>query len=100
MDIWVAGLNPGTGSTRLTSEADRDFDPSWSPDGAYIAYLGAPYGGESVLYRQRADGSAQREPLDRGVTIKSPAWTPKGDALVYTKGDEKGGDIMAGAPHR
>ena len=38
VDIWVAGLKPGTGSTRLTSEADRDFDPSWSPDGSYIAY--------------------------------------------------------------
>jgi Tol biopolymer transport system component len=93
VDIWVTGLNQGTGSTRLTSEADRDFDPSWSPDGSYIAYHAVPYGGGSVLYRQRADGSAQREPLDRGVTIKSPAWTPKGDALVYTKGDEKGGDI-------
>ena len=93
VDIWVTGLNQGTGSTRLTSEADRDFDPSWSPDGSYIAYHGMPYGGGSVLYRKRADGSAQREPLDRGVTIRSPAWTPKGDALVYSKGDEKGGDI-------
>ena len=93
VDIWVAGLNQGTGSTRLTSEADRDFDPSWSPDGSYVAYHGMPYGGGSVLYRQRSDGSAPREPLDRGVTIKSPAWSPKGDALVYTKGDEKGGDI-------
>ena len=93
VDIWVTGLNQGTGSTPLTFEADRDFDPSWSPDGSYIAYHAVPYGGGSVLYRQRVDGSAQREALDRGVTIKSPAWTPKGDALVYTKGDGKGGDL-------
>jgi hypothetical protein len=93
VDIWVTDLNQGTGSTRLTSEADRDFDPSWSPNGSYIAYHAVQYGGGSVLYRQRSDGSAPREPLDRGVTIKSPAWSPKGDALVYTKGDEKGGDI-------
>ena len=93
VDIWLTGLNPGTGSRRLADAPDREFDPSWSPEGSYIAYHAVPYGGESILYRQRADGSAQREPLDRGVTIKSPAWTPKGDALVYTKGDDKGGDI-------
>ena len=93
VDIWVVGLDKGTRSTPLTFEADREFDPSWSPDGLYVAYLSVPYGGGFVLYRQRVDGSAQREALDRGVTIKSPAWTPKGDALVYTKGDEKGGDL-------
>ena len=93
VDIWLTSLNQGTRSERLTSGTDRNFDPSWSPDGSYIAYHVVPYGGASVLYRQRADGSAGREPLDSGVTIKSPAWTPKGDALVYTKGDEKGGDI-------
>jgi eukaryotic-like serine/threonine-protein kinase len=93
VDIWVIGLDKGTRSTPLTFEPDRDFDPSWSPDGSYIAYNSVPYGGGSVLYRQRVDGSDQREPLDRGGLIRSPAWTPQGDALVYTKGDEKGGDL-------
>jgi eukaryotic-like serine/threonine-protein kinase len=93
VDIWVVGLDKATRSTPLTFEADRDFDPSWSPDGSYIAYHSVSYGGGSVLYRQRVDGSDQREPLDRGVLIRSPDWTPKGDELVYTKGDEKGGDL-------
>src|SRR6266540_4468816 len=56
-DIYVANAD-GSGLKRLTTSSAREFDPSWSPEGAKIAYRYEPGGDASAeIYVMGADGS-------------------------------------------
>jgi dipeptidyl aminopeptidase/acylaminoacyl peptidase len=88
---------------RLTPEEGRAAHPSWSPDGAWIAYPGSNLPDDSGpantrLWIARADGSESRcltADLDRSVgqrpggylTPSPPAWIPDVRALLYLVGD-------------
>ncbi|MBN2491982.1 MAG: S9 family peptidase [Planctomycetes bacterium] len=73
-DIWVLDLGgerapqnltrewPGTASGRLASLADGSLH--WSPDGAYLWFVGAERSNLNV-YRVRADGGSAVEPITR-----------------------------------
>ena len=58
-DIWVKQLPSGPFS-RLTFEGGTNTRPSWSPDGRSILYI-SDRGGETAVWRQRADGSTPAE---------------------------------------
>ena len=63
-----------------------DHSPAWSPDGRHIAFVSDRDGGETEVYRMRADGSAQVR-LTRTaphVTDSTPAWSPGGGFLVFS----------------
>ena len=72
----------GTGQTRLTTTGG-DF-PSFSADGALIAYFNRSTNGISIM---NADGSGRRELTDQsnvdGVTDVSPAFAPDGSKVVF-----------------
>lgn len=88
---------------RLTSENGRAAHPSWSPDGASIAYAGSSLADDASpvnthLWIVGADGANARcltDDRDRSVgqtpggylTSSAPAWTPDGRALLYLVGD-------------
>jgi len=59
-DVWVLDLARGSRSP-LTVGGGGDFQPIWSPDGAWIIY--SSENPVFDLFRRRADGSAPREPL-------------------------------------
>ncbi len=77
-DVWSINAD-GTGLTRLTRSPGPDFDATWSPDGARIAFR-SERNGDPEIWLMNADGSGQRQ-LARGL---SPAWSPDGSRIAYT----------------
>ncbi len=62
---------------RLTS----GFDPAISPDGSRVAFL---RGGEGLLVID-VDGSHERQLYSGGEEIRSPAWSPDGQFVVFSR---------------
>ncbi len=67
---------------RLTSGSEREYQPAWSPDGQWIAYVTwAEDGGH--IWKTRADGSGAPVKLTRlGAFYRDPVWSPDGTRIV------------------
>jgi Tol biopolymer transport system component len=72
----------GSAITRLTTDPDEDFDPSWSPDGTQIAFRTHRDGDEEV-YVMNADGTEQRNLSNASGGDYSPAWSPDGEWIAF-----------------
>ena len=77
-DIWSINAN-GTGLRRLTRSPWPEFDPSWSPDGRFIAYRSEPHE-YPELWVMNADGSGQHRLTPDGGF---PDWSPDGSMIAY-----------------
>ena len=67
---------------RLANVTDRAFQPVWSPDGQWIAYVTwSDQGGE--IWKVRADGqSAPQQITHVPAYYYDPAWSPDGTKIV------------------
>jgi Tol biopolymer transport system component len=75
-DIEVMDGNAKNRENLTTGLVGTAWAPSWSPDGAYIAFVAGPYANEMRLHTIKADGSDLRErTLD--VQDLEPCWGPK-----------------------
>jgi Tol biopolymer transport system component len=76
----------GTDRARLTTANHARLDPSWSPDGASIAYVARSDRGD-MLRIMAADGSASRVvvtgPFEGYRTPRSPTFSPDGTQLAF-----------------
>src|SRR5262249_9583613 len=71
---------------RLTTAAAGEFDPAWSPDGAYIAYVTWSDSGGHLM-RVRADGSGGPQQVSRRAGFYArPGFSPNGQRLIVTMG--------------
>lgn len=86
--IWIMDL-PGGEPRRLTQGATREYAPSFSPDGKWIAYVGwsddegghlwkAPVNGGSPLRLSRVPGF-----------YHMPSWSSDGQKIVFVKGSAR-----------
>ncbi len=81
MQIYLKDL-PAGAVKRLTHSTEREFQPAWSPDGQWIAYVTWSHGG-GHLWRARADGSGSPQQLTRTPAFYSdPAFSPDGSKVV------------------
>jgi Tol biopolymer transport system component len=74
---------------------------AWSPDGATLAVAGRVDGAAEGVYLMAPDGSGVRlltSCPDDGCVDVSPAWSPDGVTVVFTRGrcDRPGGDCFEG----
>ncbi len=82
--LYVMDYPNGT-PKRLTSSNFGEFEPTWSPDGQYIAYT---TWADSIGYlnRVRSDGSGQPQRLTPQQALwSSPEYTPSGSRIVATR---------------
>jgi Tol biopolymer transport system component len=84
--IWT--LNPdGSDPRLLTPDTADNTDPTWSPDGRWIAFV-SDRTGEPQIYVMRSDGTGRRQ-ITRAVGgATQPAWSPGGLFLVYAHGGD------------
>lgn len=87
--LWTMDLPNGT-PKRLTSGRSGEFDPTWSPDGRYIAYVTWTDSGGQLM-RIRGDGSGSPEQISRRVAFYArPGYSPSGSRIVVTMGPRAG----------
>jgi Tol biopolymer transport system component len=77
---------PGGAPRRLTESAHTEAQPTWSPDGEWIAYATwTPEGGH--ITKVRADGRGEPVQLtSMAATYQQPAWSPDGTRIVAVRG--------------
>jgi TolB protein len=63
----------GGDPVRLTTDPARDSDPTWSPDGARIAFA-SERDGNLEIYVMNADGSNPRRVTNNPGTDLVPDW--------------------------
>jgi Tol biopolymer transport system component len=88
-DIWVYDLERRV-LARVTN-ANENLHPAWGPDGQWLifAHHGTPTPPPPTLYRRRADGSGEAEPLlapegALGARLH-PDVSPDGSRVVYSR---------------
>lgn len=81
LDIWIQQVSGGT-PVRLTDNPEDDVDPTFSPDGATIAYRAE--GAEDGIYLAPALGG-HRTLLARGGY--RPRFSPDGTRIAYWTGE-------------
>jgi len=82
-DIWVFDVTRRTGK-RLTFDPADDTNPTWSPDGTWIAFT-SNRGGAREIYRKLANGSGEDELLlpSKNGPVHVEGWSPDGKLLLY-----------------
>ena len=74
LDIFV--YNRSTGATkRLTTHADYDGDPTWSPDGSKIAFMSSRSGKAQIWTMNAATGLSQTRITHTTTEEKHPMWS-------------------------
>jgi Big-like domain-containing protein/WD40 repeat protein len=92
-DIYVINSD-GTGRTRLTSNAARDMEPTWSPDGSKIAFT-SDRDGNAEIYVMNADGSNPLRLTNAAGWDYRPDWSPDGTKIAFTTDRDGYGAIYA-----
>lgn len=73
----------GSEQTNLSQNPSRDILPSWSPDGAKIAFA-SDRDGNFEIYIMNIDGLEQTRLTNTSEQEISPVWSPDGNRIVYT----------------
>jgi len=72
----------GAGLVRLTDHQAADQNPSWSPDGQWIAFS-SERSGNGDIYLMDANGESVRRITDHPAYEGAPRFVPDGTALVF-----------------
>jgi TolB protein len=87
-DIWVADAS-GAHPRPLTHHRGPEFDPSWSPDGRWIAYRDSRHGinNNDEIYVINATGHHPRNLTRSPQNEWSPSWSPDGKLIAFYSGE-------------
>ncbi len=94
-------LDVQTGALRrLTNERGQTWVRSWSPDGKKIAAALFRNGRWDLRWIDAADGAMGviTAPSAPNVYVRYPEWSPRGDTIVYERGELRGNVWMLRLP--
>ncbi|MGY2082551.1 S9 family peptidase [Blastococcus sp. SYSU DS0539] len=80
--LWAVPTD-GSAPARPLTSGHRDTDPVFSPDGRWLAYLGAEPGSRPQLRVLPAAGGAPRRLTDHLLGAGAPVWSPDSRRLAY-----------------
>jgi hypothetical protein len=87
-DLVVMNLD-GSGLRVVTTGRDL-ITPTWSPDGARLAYFAQPSAGNSMreLFLVNVDGTGRSQVTsDQSQDKFTPSWSPDGRRIAFAEGD-------------
>jgi eukaryotic-like serine/threonine-protein kinase len=85
-NVYV-GLVQGGSLVRITHDPNLESAPSWSPDGATLAYARLNHWGTWDIWEVPALGGTPRRVI---LNAADPAWLPDGHSLAYLNLSPKG----------
>ncbi|MSQ98367.1 MAG: hypothetical protein EXR85_03590, partial [Xanthomonadales bacterium] len=91
--LWQKSLPHGE-PTRLTNSADVEFEPAYSPDGRYLAYVQWDDEKGSALVLASVNGKQSRTLVSSSAVIRQPVFSLDGRFIVYQV--EAGSKCMGG----
>jgi Tol biopolymer transport system component len=77
---------------RVTSLPGLEDEPTWSPDGKYLAYTSNDKGNLDVMVMPLGGGRAIRV-VDSDADDTQPAWSPDGSKLAFVSARDRGGHL-------
>jgi Tol biopolymer transport system component/DNA-binding winged helix-turn-helix (wHTH) protein len=92
-----------TGARQLTDSLGLDLFPSFSPDGAQIAYCSDRGNSFEIFVRQLTAGGREIQITADGQDNLQPAWSPDGREIAYASRDRPGiwlVPALGGTPRR
>ena len=90
LEIYVMDID-GKNSRNLTDNRDKDYSPSWSPDGERIVFT-SERDGNSEIYVMDADGSNPRRLTENPKNDQFPSWSPDGKRIAFMS--DRDGDFL------
>lgn len=84
--VWVVNGNGGR-PTRLTSSSSREYAPSISPDGRWVAYVTWADSTEGQLFKSPIGGGAPIQLTRDAADYANPNWSLDGTKIVVMVGD-------------
>ena len=81
--LWAVPTD-GSAPARPITSGERDTAPAFSPDGRWLAYLGAEHGGKPQLHLLPTAGGIARRLTDHRLGAGTPVWSPDSRRLAYT----------------
>ena len=89
-DIFTMNRD-GTAVRQLTFDSELDDQPTWSPDGARIAFRSNRTLADGNIWVMNADGSNQTnitpDPLPATIDNRRPAWSPDGTRIAFASNE-------------
>jgi Tol biopolymer transport system component len=82
----------GSDAVQLTPAELRIYSPEWSPDGAWIAFIGFEASGTYGLYAIPSSGGIPRKLSTPKNGDFSPSWSPDGRFLLFRRDPAGSGD--------